>query len=56
MFGSGGGLFEIRAALLASRGFAAFSLAFFDYDDLPATVDLNVEYFTVYCDILSKHS
>ena len=47
MFGGVGGLYDARAALLASRGFAAFSLAYFAYDDLPASMDLNLEYFMV---------
>jgi hypothetical protein len=47
MFGINGGIFDARAALLASRGFAAFSLAFFAYDDLPPDMELNLEYFTV---------
>ncbi|KAK7104520.1 acyl-coenzyme A thioesterase 5-like [Littorina saxatilis] len=37
MFGLAGGLMEIRAALLAANGFAAFALPFFGYDDLPKT-------------------
>jgi hypothetical protein len=53
MFGTGGGLYDVRAALLASRGFAGFSLAFFGYDDLPTAVELNVEYFTVACDVIA---
>ena len=35
MFGGSGGLIEFRAALLASRGFAALALAYFNYKDLP---------------------
>lgn len=46
MFGTAGGLLEFKAALLASHGFAAFALAYFDYDDLPKVVtDVNLEYF-----------
>jgi hypothetical protein len=48
MFGGAGGLIEMRAALLASRGFAAFALAFFAYEDLPANMDrIELEYFEV---------
>ncbi|KAA0187830.1 hypothetical protein HAZT_HAZT011512, partial [Hyalella azteca] len=46
MFGSAGGLMEHRASLLAARGVATLALAFFDYDDLPQTLDsLDLEYF-----------
>lgn len=44
--GSGGGLDEKTAALLASRGFAALALAYFAYEGLPASlVDIPLEYF-----------
>ncbi len=39
LFGTGGGLIEHRAALLASKGFVAFALAYFAYDDLPGNLD-----------------
>ncbi|KAK7086941.1 hypothetical protein SK128_004855 [Halocaridina rubra] len=46
MFGSVGGLFEFRAALLASRGIAALALAFFAYEDLPKVTNyFELEYF-----------
>ncbi|XP_072024027.1 peroxisomal succinyl-coenzyme A thioesterase-like [Amphiura filiformis] len=38
MFGGSGGLIEFRAALLASRGFAAYALPYFGYEDLPDMV------------------
>ncbi|XP_045602227.1 acyl-coenzyme A thioesterase 1 [Procambarus clarkii] len=45
-FGGIGGLREYRAAMLASRGFATLALAYFNYDDLPKTIDnLDLEYF-----------
>ncbi|XP_071093405.1 acyl-coenzyme A thioesterase 2, mitochondrial-like [Haliotis cracherodii] len=45
MFGSTGGLVEFRAALLASRGFASFALAYFNYDDLPSSLaDFDFDY------------
>ena len=44
--GSGGGLDEKSAALLASRGFAALALAYFAYEGLPTgLVDIPLEYF-----------
>ncbi len=44
--GSGGGLQESRAALLASRGFAALALAYFAFEDLPKhLIDIPLEYF-----------
>ncbi|XP_066271828.1 acyl-coenzyme A thioesterase 2, mitochondrial-like [Branchiostoma lanceolatum] len=46
IYGSGGGLPEYRAALLASRGFAALALAYFAYDDLPKDIaDVDLDYF-----------
>ena len=47
MFGTAGGLIEMRSALLASRGFVAFALPYFDYEDLPSSLELNWEYFEV---------
>ncbi|XP_048251942.1 acyl-coenzyme A thioesterase 2, mitochondrial-like [Haliotis rufescens] len=45
MFGSTGGLVEFRAALLASRGFVSFALAYFNYDDLPSSLaDVDFDY------------
>ena len=44
--GSGGGLQEGHAALFASRGIAAFALAYFAFDDLPKhLIDIPLEYF-----------
>jgi dienelactone hydrolase len=46
MGGSGGGLVETTAGLLASHGFAALALAYFAYDGLPdGLVDIPLEYF-----------
>lgn len=39
LWGLGGGLHESRSALLASRGYATFSLAYFGHDDLPGPLD-----------------
>ena len=47
LFGTAGGLNEYRAALLASRGLAALALAYFGYDDLPAGITLDLDYFDV---------
>lgn len=44
--GSEGGLPRARAAWLASHGYAALALAYFHYEDLPATLrDIPLEYF-----------
>jgi dienelactone hydrolase len=46
--GSGGGITTVQctASLLASHGFAAFALAYFNYPDLPSElVDIPLEYF-----------
>ncbi len=46
LLGSGGGLSEQRAALLASRGFAALALAYFSMPGLPAQLlEIPLEYF-----------
>ncbi|RUS85526.1 hypothetical protein EGW08_006734 [Elysia chlorotica] len=56
MFGSSGGLTEYRSALLASRGFAALSLAFFKYKDLQEHMyDLKYEYFEESINWLTSH-
>ncbi|XP_071080463.1 bile acid-CoA:amino acid N-acyltransferase-like isoform X2 [Haliotis cracherodii] len=48
LFGGTGGLFEFRAALLASRGFLTFALAYLGYDGLPNDFnDLEYGYFQV---------
>jgi dienelactone hydrolase len=44
--GSGGGLYEWLAQAVASNGFAALTLAYFNYADLPAElVEIPLEYF-----------
>lgn len=46
MFGASGGIREYRAALLASRGFAALALPFYKYEDLrPDMSELDMAYF-----------
>lgn len=56
MFGTAGGLLEYRSAQLASRGFASLALAFFNYDDLPKTLEeFNIAYFEEAVEFLLKH-
>lgn len=55
MFGTAGGLTKHRAALLASRGFAALALAYFNHDDLPPSIELHLEYFRDAADWLHDH-
>jgi dienelactone hydrolase len=44
--GSGGGVSETRAALLAAHGYAVFTLAYFNYEDLPNELaNIPLEYF-----------
>ncbi|XP_054828081.1 acyl-coenzyme A thioesterase 1-like [Eublepharis macularius] len=46
LYGSGGGLVEYRASLLASRGFATLALAYLAFEDFPAFPELiELEYF-----------
>ncbi|XP_051004901.1 acyl-coenzyme A thioesterase 6 isoform X4 [Acomys russatus] len=46
LFGSGGGLCEYRASLLAGHGFAVLALAYFRFEDLPEYLrDVRLEYF-----------
>lgn len=48
MFGSSGGLMDLRAALLSSHGFAVLALPYFKYEDLPTELgDVDFEYFKV---------
>lgn len=48
LYGTRGGLNELRAALLASRGFVTLALAYFNYKDLPNRIDdVELEYFDV---------
>ncbi|XP_072024028.1 peroxisomal succinyl-coenzyme A thioesterase-like [Amphiura filiformis] len=57
LFGSSGGLAEFRAALLASRGFAAYALPYFRYEDLPTTFErLELDYFEEAVDWLQSQS
>ncbi|XP_070184455.1 acyl-coenzyme A thioesterase 2, mitochondrial-like [Littorina saxatilis] len=57
MFGFAGGLMESRAAMMASHGFAALALPFFNYQDLPTTVkDVNFNYFEETVNWFASHS
>ncbi|XP_066285304.1 acyl-coenzyme A amino acid N-acyltransferase 1-like [Branchiostoma lanceolatum] len=56
MYGSAGGLAEYRAALLASRGFAALALAVFAYDDLTSDLfSIDLDYFEEATEWLLSH-
>ncbi|XP_018026284.1 acyl-coenzyme A thioesterase 1-like [Hyalella azteca] len=57
MYGSAGGLRELRPAVLAARGFAVLSLAFFGYEDLvpDLTHQLDTAYFQEAVDFVLHH-
>ncbi|CAI9551629.1 unnamed protein product [Staurois parvus] len=56
LYGTGGGLVEHRASLLANHGFVTMALAFFDYDDLPSHLGgLNLNYFHEALEFLRRH-
>ncbi|XP_072283878.1 acyl-coenzyme A thioesterase 1-like [Pyxicephalus adspersus] len=56
LYGTGGGLMEHRASLLASHGFVTMALAFFDYDDLPKHLGgLHLDYFQEALEFLRHH-
>nr|XP_045010928.1 acyl-coenzyme A thioesterase 6 [Jaculus jaculus] len=56
LFGSGGGLCEYRASLLAGHGFAVLALAYFRFEDLPEYLsDLHLEYFEEAVGFLLQH-
>ncbi|XP_049626376.1 acyl-coenzyme A thioesterase 6-like isoform X9 [Suncus etruscus] len=56
LFGSGGGLCEYRASLLAGHGFAVLALAYFRFEDLPKYLnDLNLDYFEEAVDFMLQH-
>jgi dienelactone hydrolase len=55
--GSGGGLAEITAALLASHGYAALALAYFGVESLPPTLaEIPLEYFETAIDWVGEQS
>ncbi|KAK2120074.1 hypothetical protein P7K49_001460 [Saguinus oedipus] len=56
LFGDLGGLVEIRASLLANRGFASLALAYHDYEDLPSNPEVtDLEYFEEAANFLLRH-
>ncbi|XP_072308876.1 acyl-coenzyme A thioesterase 1-like [Eucyclogobius newberryi] len=59
IWGMGGGLVEYRSALLASRGYASFSLAYFAHTDLPGplnTINVGKTYFKAAFQFLQDHA
>ncbi|XP_069714211.1 acyl-coenzyme A thioesterase 1-like [Phaenicophaeus curvirostris] len=55
LYGSGGGLVEYRASLLASRGFVTLALAYMAFEDLPAMPEvLELDYFEEAVKFLQK--
>uniref|UniRef100_A0A663MRL3 Acyl-CoA thioesterase 1 n=2 Tax=Athene cunicularia TaxID=194338 RepID=A0A663MRL3_ATHCN len=57
LYGTGGGLPEYRACLLANHGFAVLALAFYSYDDLPKDMnELHLEYFEEAVNYMLQHT
>lgn len=55
LYGTGGGLVEYRASLLASRGFVTLALAYLAFEDIPAIPDiLELDYFGEAVEFLRK--
>lgn len=56
LYGTGGGLPEYRACLLANYGFAVLALAFYGYEDLPKEMkEINLEYFEEAVNYMLQH-
>ncbi|KAJ1104034.1 hypothetical protein NDU88_001449 [Pleurodeles waltl] len=56
IYGTGGGLPEYRASLLASRGFATLALAYYSYEDLPKQMkEFHLEYFEDAVNYMLRH-
>lgn len=56
LFGTGGGLCEYRASLLAGHGFAVLALAYFRFEDLPEYLnDVHLEYFEEAVHFMLQH-
>ncbi|XP_007459774.1 PREDICTED: acyl-coenzyme A thioesterase 2, mitochondrial isoform X3 [Lipotes vexillifer] len=54
--GTGRGLPEYRASLLAGKGFAVMALAYYNYEDLPKSIEnLHLEYFEEALNYLLNH-
>ncbi|XP_074724022.1 acyl-coenzyme A thioesterase 1-like [Strix uralensis] len=57
LYGTGGGLPEYRACLLANHGFAVLALAFYAYEDLPKEMkELHLEYFEAAVNYMLQHT
>ncbi|NXI65341.1 ACOT1 thioesterase, partial [Anseranas semipalmata] len=57
LYGTGGGLPEYRACLLANHGFAVLALAFYSYEDLPKEMkEFHLEYFEEAVNYMLKHT
>ncbi|XP_032840644.2 acyl-coenzyme A thioesterase 1 [Tyto alba] len=57
LYGTGGGLPEYRACLLANYGFAVLALAFYRYEDLPRDMkELDLEYFEEAINYMLQHT
>ncbi|CAL9682718.1 unnamed protein product [Knipowitschia caucasica] len=54
MWGGGGGLIEYRAAILASRGYAAFALEYFGSGEMD-TAEMELNYFETAFNIVKDH-
>ncbi|XP_040267243.1 acyl-coenzyme A thioesterase 1-like isoform X1 [Bufo bufo] len=54
--GTGGGLLDYKASLLANRGFATLALAYYNYEDLPKDMkELRLEYFEEAVNYMLQH-
>ncbi|XP_053331018.1 acyl-coenzyme A thioesterase 1-like [Spea bombifrons] len=54
--GTGGGLLEYKASLLASKGFATLALAYYNYEDLPTKMkEFHLEYFEEAVNYMLRH-
>ncbi|NXO22563.1 ACOT1 thioesterase, partial [Cisticola juncidis] len=57
LYGTGGGLPEYRACLLANHGFAVLALAFYSYEDLPKGMkEFHLEYFEEAVNYMLQHT
>ncbi|XP_030921827.1 acyl-coenzyme A thioesterase 1 isoform X2 [Geospiza fortis] len=57
LYGTGGGLPEYRACLLANHGFAVLALAFYSYEDLPKGMkEFHLEYFEEAVNYMLHHT
>lgn len=57
LYGTGGGLPEYRACLLANYGFAVLALAYYSYEDLPKEMkEFHLEYFEEAVNYMLQHT